>query len=313
MLDNLQEIRIFTHVVSAGSMSAAARELDLSLAMVSKRMAALETRLGVRLLHRTTRQQSLTSDGEAFHERCLRIMVEVQDAESLMADSHGGVRGLLCITATPTFGRQYLVPLVTEFQGSHPDVSVPLVLSDGVVDLVEQRIDLAFRFGVLADSGMATRRIAANFRVLCAAPGYLKRYGSPAQPSDLANHACIVYSDNLEDRWSFRHAGKTHVVHVRGRFGVNDGEAAQALGIEGAGLLFKSVWEIGAHLDAGRLVPVMSDYAAPSKPLHAVLPHRRPPPRVRRFLDFALERLPHLAPQMLRDARGAPPVGSATT
>ena len=305
MLDNLQEIRIFTRVVSTGSMSAAARELDLSLALVSKRMAALEARLGVRLLHRTTRRQSLTDEGEAFHERCLRILVEVQDAEAAMVDSRGGVSGLLSIAATPAFGRQYLVPLVTAFQTEHADVSVRLMLSDDVVDLVAHRIDLAFRFGVLADSSMAARRVAANFRVLCAAPAYLKRHGAPTRPADLEQHACIVYGESLEDRWSFRHDGKLQTVRVRGRISVNDGEAAQALAMAGAGLLFKSVWEIGTHLDAGRLVPVMRDHAAPSKPLHAVYPHRQPPPRVRRFIDFALQRLPELGPRLLH----APPKG----
>jgi DNA-binding transcriptional LysR family regulator len=174
-----------------------------------------------------------------------------------------------------------------------------LILSDNLVDLVEQRIDLAFRFGVLPDSGLTARRIAPNFRVLCAAPGYLKRHGSPSEPADLAQHACIVYSESLQDRWSFRHAGKTQTVEVRGRVAVNDGEAAQALALVGAGLLFKSVWEIGTHLDAGRLVPVMNDYTAPSKPLHAVFPHNRPPVRVRRFIDFVLERLPQCAPRIL--------------
>ena len=122
--------------------------------------------------------------------------------------------------------------------------------------------------------------------------------------AELANHACIVYGEGLEDRWSFRHEGKLQSVRVRGRISVNDGEAAQALAIDGAGLLFKSVWEIGTHLDAGRLVPVMRDHAAPSKPLHAVYPHSQPPPRVRRFIDFALQRLPELGPRLLKAPAG---------
>lgn len=305
MLDSLQDIRIFTRVVATGSMSAAARELDLSLALVSKRMAALESRLGLRLLHRTTRRQSMTAEGEAFHERCLRIMAEVDEAESLMVDSRVGVSGLLSVTATPAFGRQYLAPLAAEFQAAHPEVSVRLMLSDDVVDLVAHRIDLAFRFGVLADSSMTARRIAANFRVLCAAPSYIARHGAPNEPSEIAAHACIVYGDNLEERWSFRHQGRTQSVDVRGRFGVNDGEAAQALAVGGAGLIFKSVWEMGTHLDAGRLVPVMRDYAAPSKPLHAMSPHRQQPVRVRRFIEFALQRLPEMAPRLLTSAIAA--------
>ncbi|MEO7336036.1 MAG: LysR family transcriptional regulator [Caldimonas sp.] len=299
MLDNLQDIRIFTRVVGSGSMSAAARELDLSLALVSKRMAALEARLGIRLLHRTTRRQSLTVEGEEFHERCLRIMVEVADAEALMLDRRGGASGLLSVTATPAFGRQYLAPLVAEFQSAHADVSVRLVLSDDVVDLVSHRIDLAFRFGVLGDSTLMARRVAPNFRVLCAAPSYLERHGSPREPSDLAGHTCIVYGDNLQERWTFRHDARLQSVQVRGRFGVTDGETAQALAVQGAGLLFKSVWEVGGPLDAGQLVQVMPGYLGPSKPLHIVFPHTRPPPRVRRFIDFAVLRLRELGPRLL--------------
>jgi DNA-binding transcriptional LysR family regulator len=305
MLDNLQELRIFSRVVGSGSMSAAARELDLSLAVVSKRVAALEERLGLRLLHRTTRRQSLTPEGESFHERCLRILAEVQDAESSISDQQDGVGGLLSVTATPAFGRQYLAPLVAQFQAQHPAVSVRLLLTDDVVDLVEHRIGLAFRFGVLADSGLKARRLAPNFRVLCAAPAYLQRHGAPQRPDDLARHACIVWSDHLEDRWRFERRGQAVEVRVKGRFGINDGEVAQALALEGAGLIYKSVWEIGTHLEAGRLVPVMMDYAAPSKPLHVVFPQGRLPARDRAFIDLARQRLPAIGPRLALQAGGA--------
>ena len=216
MLDNLQELEIFGRVVSAGSMSAAARELDLSLAVVSKRVAALEERLGARLLHRTTRRQSLTPEGEVFHEHCARILAEVAGAEASMIDRRGAMSGLLTVTATPAFGRQYLALLVAEFQAAHPDVAVRLLLTDDVVDLVEHRVSLAFRFGVLSDSSMKARRVAPNFRVLCAAPSYLQRHGTPTRLDDLAEHACIVFSESLEDRWLFRRDGKTTSIASRG-------------------------------------------------------------------------------------------------
>lgn len=307
MLDNLQELEIFGRVVSAGSMSAAARELDLSLAVVSKRVAALEERLGARLLHRTTRRQSLTPEGEVFHEHCARILAEVAGAEASMIDRRGAMSGLLTVTATPAFGRQYLALLVAEFQAAHPDVAVRLLLTDDVVDLVEHRVSLAFRFGVLSDSSMKARRVAPNFRVLCAAPSYLQRHGTPTRLDDLAEHACIVFGDSLEDRWLFRCDGKTTSIRVKGRLGVNDGEVAQALAVAGAGLIYKSVWEIGSHLQAGRLVPVMTDHLAPSKPLQLVFPGGRLPARVRRFMDLALERLPTIGPSLAWESEAARP------
>jgi DNA-binding transcriptional LysR family regulator len=305
VLDNLQELVTFERVVGAGSMSAAARELDLSLAVVSKRVAALEERLGARLLHRTTRRQSLTPEGEVFHEHCVRILAEVAGAEASMLDQRGTMSGLLTLTATPAFGRQYLAPLVAQFQAEHPAVCVRLLLTDEVVDLVAQRVSLAFRFGMLADSSMKARRVAPNFRVLCAAPAYLQRHGTPTKLEDLAHHACIVFSESLEDQWVFRHEGRTATVCVKGRLSVNDGEVAQALAVDGAGLIYKSVWEIGTHLEAGRLVPVMTDHLAPSKPLQFVFPGGRLPLRVRRFMDLALARLPVIGPRLAWQSEAA--------
>ena len=298
VLDNLQELEIFGSVVSAGSMSAAARELDLSLAVVSKRVAALEQRLGARLLQRTTRRQSLTSEGEVFHEHCIRILAEVAGAEAPMLDQRGAMTGLLTLTATPAFGRQYLAPLVSEFQAEHPAVSVRLLLTDDVVDLVAHRVILAFRFGVLADSSMKARRVAPNFRVLCAAPSYLQRHGAPTSLEGLARHTCIVFGASLDDQWVFLQEGRTTSVRVKGRLSVNDGEVAQALAVDGAGLIYKSVWEIGTHLRAGRLVAVMTDHLGPSKPLQLVFPGGLLPTRVRRFIDLTLERLPAIGPSL---------------
>jgi DNA-binding transcriptional LysR family regulator len=174
-----------------------------------------------------------------------------------------------------------------------------------VIDLVEHRVSLAFRFGVLSDSSMKARRVAPNFRVLCAAPSYLKRHGTPSRLDDLSRHSCIVFSESLEDHWVFRHEGKTTSVRVKGRLSVNDGEVAQALAVAGAGLIYKSVWEIGTHLQAGRLVPVMGDHMAPSKPLQLVFPAGALPVRVRRFIDLTLARLPIIGPRLAWESEAA--------
>lgn len=292
MINDLLDLRIFSKVVATGSLSGAARELDLSLAVVSKRLASLEQRLGLRLMQRTTRRQSLTVEGQAFHERCIRILSEVDEAEGFISGARESISGQLTLTAPRTFGRQYLVPLVARFQSSHPGVNVRLLLSDDIVDLVENAVDVAFRFGELIDSTMTARHVAPNYRVLCAAPSYIERCGQPILPDDLNKHACIVYGARPAAHWLFNDHGRPIAAKVRGTFVTNDGDSAQALALEGAGILFKSIWDVANHLATGRLVRVMSAYAAPTEPLSLVIPHARAAAvRVRRFVDDAVTQL----------------------
>ncbi len=292
VIDNLQDLRIFDRTVVAGSMSAAARELGLSLAVVSKRLAALEGRLGLRLLQRTTRSQSLTPEGRDFHLRCVRILAEVEDTEAFVAGQRDTVSGLLSITAPRIFGRQYVVPMVTAFQALHPALSVRLLFSDEIVDLVDQQIDLAFRFGVLLDSSLSARYIAPHYQVLCAAPAYIVRHGAPASLASLTEHACIVYGARPSAHWVFQVDGAPVAIKVRGSFMASDGEAALALALAGAGIFYKSIWDVGAYLDAGQLVRVLPTISVPSEPLHAVFGHAQQlAPRVRQCVDFALPRL----------------------
>lgn len=292
MIDNLQDLRIFDRTVVNGSMSAAARELGLSLAVVSKRLAALEKRLGLRLLQRTTRSQSLTPEGQDFHLRCVRILAEVGDTEAFVAARRDTVSGMLSITAPRIFGRQYVVPLVTAFQAQHPALLVRLLFSDEIVDLVDQQIDLAFRFGVLLDSNLSARFISPHYQVLCAAPAYIARYGVPASLAALAEHACIVYGARPSAHWLFQVDGAPVAIKVRGSYIANDGATALELALCGAGIIYKSIWDVGAYLDAGQLVRVLPTVRVPSEPLHAVFGHAKQlAPRVRQFLDFALPRL----------------------
>jgi DNA-binding transcriptional LysR family regulator len=292
MIDSLQDLRVFDRTVASGSMSAAARELGLSLAVVSKRIAALEGRLGLRLLQRTTRSQSLTPEGRDFHQRCVRILAEVGDTEAFVAGQRDTVSGLLSITASRIFGRQYVVPLVTEFQVQHPTLSVRLLFSDEIIDLIDQQIDLAFRFGTLLDSSLSARFIAPHYQILCAAPAYIARHGAPTSLANLPEHACIVYGARPSAHWVFQLGGAPVAVKLRGSFMASDGEAAMALALSGAGIFYKSIWDVGAYLDAGLLVRVLPEINVPSEPLHAVFGHAQQlAPRVRQFLDFALPRL----------------------
>jgi DNA-binding transcriptional LysR family regulator len=292
MIEDVLDLKIFAKVVETGSLSSAARELDMALAVVSKRLASLEKKLGVRLLERTTRKQFLTHEGVAFHERCVRILSEVQDAEALIDRSRTTVSGQLVVTAPRAFGTRYLAPVAARFYAAHPAVSVNLQLADEVLNLVESGIDVALRFGALRDSALTARQIAPNYRVLCASPAYVKRHGEPKNPAELAQHPCIVYGLKPATHWMFQVSGKPVAVKVRGTFITNDGTAAQALALEGAGIFFKSIWDVGKDIDAGRLVRVMRGYTAPSEPLHAVyLPGGFLAPRVRKFVEFAIDRL----------------------
>ncbi|AOK09977.1 LysR family transcriptional regulator [Burkholderia vietnamiensis] len=292
LIDDLPALETFARIVSAGSLSAAARELDLSLSVVSKRLAHLESRLGVRLLHRTTRQQTLTDDGAQFHAQVLRILAEIERAETLMSDRRGTVNGMLRVTAPGELGRVRIVPLVAAFQRQHPALTVQLMLTDTIVDLLAQDIDVAVRIGSLADSTMIARELAPNHRVLCAAPSYVATHGLPAHPADLRAHRCIVLGDQPRTEWRFDGANGSVAVDVTAALLTNDGGAARSFALEGAGIALKSIWDVDADFDAGTLVRVLPAFAAPAAPLHAVYPGgRHVPLRVRAFVEFLREQL----------------------
>jgi len=278
----------FARIVACGSLSAAARELDLPVSVVSKRLALLEASLGTRLLQRTTRRQTLTEEGQLLYGRVLRILDEVDQAEALLAQRRGGVSGLLRIGAPGELGRQWIVPIAARFQEAHPQVAVQLDLSDAVVDLVDGGLDVAVRYGALDDSSLVARELAPNYRVLCASPAYLQRHGAPRTPAELAGHRCIAIGDGRRADWRFvDDAGAAAAVRVDATFVTNDGEAAHRLALAGSGIALKSIWDVGDDLLAGRLARVLPHHAIAAAPLHAVYPHRKNvPPRVRAFVDY---------------------------
>lgn len=292
MIDDLGELRTFDRIVFGGSLSAAARELGVSLAVVSKRLTALEARLQVRLLNRSTRRASLTDDGRLFHEHCRRVLDAVEAAESALEERHSVVAGVLKLTAPNGFGRRHIVPAVRSFQREHPGVRVHLSLRDELVDLVGEGVELAIRYGALDDSRLVARQLAPNRRILCASPEYLQRRGVPACVEDLRHHDCIASGNPPVSQWMFATTGGTLAVPIEASTMCDDGEAAQLMALQGAGIARKSIWDVADDLEAGTLVEVLPRFALATSPLSAVHGSgKQVAPRVRVFLDHLLRHL----------------------
>jgi DNA-binding transcriptional LysR family regulator len=287
------DLRVLVHAASAGSLSAAARQLGLTPTIASRRLAALEHRLGIRLMHRTTRAVALTPEGEAFLPYAERILEAEDGARAELAPGERGASGLLRVTAPAAFGRKVVAPLIPELLAENPNLRIDLELTDTVVDIAGAGMDLAIRIGRLRDSTLIARRLAPNARVLCAAPAYLARAGSPREISDLAAHECLTLSG--VDRWPFDVGGRRHDVRVGGRFASSSIEALHQACIGGAGLALLSQWDVADELRSGALVSVDLRNASPQElAIWAVYPSARlVPPKLRVFVA-ALER--RLAP-----------------
>jgi DNA-binding transcriptional LysR family regulator len=284
-MDQFKQISAFVGVASRGNMSATARAEGVTPAIIGRRLDALEERLGVKLLLRTTRRISLTFEGAAFLEDCQRVLRELADAEA--AVSLGGIRpgGHLKISAPAGFGRRHVAPLVTRFMDVNPEVTVRLDLSDRIVDLVDENVDCAVRIGDLADSSLISIRLGEMRRVIVASPGYVTRFGVPSAPTSLSEHNCL--SLGQQRGWTLRVEGEVRVIKVGGRFECNDGAVLHDWALAGKGLAWRSLWEVGADIAAGRLLTVLDDFAAPPVGIHAVVPQRRHLPlRVRLFIDL---------------------------
>jgi DNA-binding transcriptional LysR family regulator len=283
-----REISTFVEVVARGSLSAAARAEGIAPAMIGRRLDALESRLGVKLLQRTTRRLALTDEGAAFLEDCQRILAEMEEAETAVSERSAHAKGHLLVSAPAGFGRQHVAPLLPSFLAEHREVTVNLNLNDRVVDVVGEGVDVAIRIASLGDSNLVAVKLAENARVVVASPAYLKRHGTPRTLADLARHNCLAISSEGSQRgWTFREHNKTGTLKVAGNMLCNDGEVLHDWALDGKGLAWRSMWEVGAHLEAGKLVTVLDDYAAPGNDIHAVFAQRRHLPlRIRAFVDF---------------------------
>jgi DNA-binding transcriptional LysR family regulator len=294
-MDRVGDISLFLRVLDLGSISAAARSLNLSVALASQRLKRLERDLGVRLLHRNTRRLRATAEGA---ELAAQGRVLVEDLEALTASLRKGgkgVAGTLRVTMSSTFGRQYVSPLLPRFLAQHPEVKLSVDFNDQVLDLVSAGFDLAIRIGALDASNLVARKLAANQRVLCASPGYLRKHGAPRTPADLKRHECLLLagSEGRRDVWKLSDGKQGEViVRVSGRIESNQGELLRDASVAGLGIAMHSTWHVVDDLRAGLLQVVLPNYPITETGIYAVMPQRRlTPPRVRAFVDFLAEQL----------------------
>jgi DNA-binding transcriptional LysR family regulator len=279
-------------VVELGSLSAAGRDMRLSAAVVSNRIARLEKDVGTRLLNRTTRHVSLTEDGARYYEHCVVILNELEQAESALDAITAEPRGPIKVTMPSVFGRLHVAPHVPRFLEKHPQMQVRLHLTDTLVDLIQERIDLAIRIAELTDSTAIVRKLANNRRLIVASPDYLQRHGTPKVPEDLLDHNCLLlrFPGSRQYRWTVRGPDGPITLRVTGTMDSNSGEALRDWCLAGHGLALKSLWEIVDDLNEERLVPVLTDYPPTGHAICALYPHsQHAPPRVRVFIDFLAE------------------------
>lgn len=289
------DLGFFAVLARSGSLSAAARELDLSTPAVSKRLAQMEQRVGVALVNRTTRRMSLTPEGEVYLEHAKRVLGTIDELEQTLGLAKATPKGLLRVNATLGFGRSHVAPLVSRFVKRHVDIEVQLQLSVNPPPITDDAFDVCIRFGAPPDSRLVARRLAANRRLLCAAPSYLARHGMPKTPADLARHACITIrqGDEAYGLWRLTGRGRQatpQAVKVRGPLSTNDGGIAVSWALEGHGILMRAEWDIARHLAAGRLVQVLPQFDTPDADLYAVWPQaHQGSRRVRAFVEFVAE------------------------
>jgi DNA-binding transcriptional LysR family regulator len=287
-MDRLDGFKAFVTVVETGSFTAAASKLDLSRALISKRIAALEEDLGARLLNRTTRRLSVTGPGAAFHDRCVRILAEFEAANAELQSQQIEPTGMLKINAPMTFGTMHLTPAVVHFMQAHPKLQVQLTLNDRFVDLIDEGYDIGIRIGALADSSLTARRLAPVRRVLCASPAYVDGAGKPAHPTELGRHRCLHYGYLATGtRWRLSGPDGEHAAEIRPCLCVNNGEALMRAALGGLGVALLPTFICGAELQDGQLIRLMPDYEPPEIAVNAIWPtNRMLTTKVRRFIDF---------------------------
>ncbi len=309
MLDRVTGMQVFMRVAALGSLSAAARAMGMSQTMATKHIAAIEARLGVKLMHRTTRRLTLTEAGRRYLDLVERIVAAIGDAEASAAGDRAEVRGILRLNVPVSFGVREIAPLIPEFARRHPAVTIDLGLNDRFVDLVEEGWDLAVRIGHLSELTMVVRRLAPCRTALCAAPAYLARRGTPRSIADLPAHNCLAYTltrAGNANRWSFGSDGAVKVT-VNGNLCASNGDALLAAAVAGQGIIYQPTFLVGAALRAGRLVEIVLDHPTQELPgVFAAYPaDRRPPAKVRSFVDFMARRFGPVPPWDRRDAGGS--------
>ncbi|MDB0567440.1 LysR substrate-binding domain-containing protein [Ralstonia solanacearum] len=287
-MDKLKQIEAFIAVVEHGSMAAAALTQDVTPVMIGRRINALEARLGVRLLHRSTRRIVVTEQGAVFMEQCKKALSELDRAELLVAEGRHKATGHLIVSAPAAFGRKHVAPHAPDFLRANPDVRLSFNLTDRVVDLVREGYDLGIRIGGAIDPNFVAIRLASNKRVVCGTPAYFARHGVPRTLDDLSRHNCLAFNlqGGQQRGWYFQHHGRMVTVKVSGNLDCNDGELLHRWMGESLGLGWRSTWEIQPELESGALMTVLDDYALPDYDILAVYPQQRPvPAKIRFFIE----------------------------
>jgi len=309
-MDKFTALNVFTRVVEQGSFARAADKLGMSTSAVSRHVSDLEAYLATRLLNRTTRRLSLTEGGQAFHERCVQLLADLAEAEEAVSATTLVPRGTLRLTAAITFGIRHLAPALADFTALHPQVDFDVELSDRVVDIVEEGLDLAVRIGSIGSQALIARKLATTQMVLVAAPSYLARRGTPRTPADLAAHACLTY-EYLAGRntWRLRdRAGVEHSVRVGGVAHANNGQFLAALAVAGLGIALEPDFIVAPEIRSGSLVPLLPDHAAPVSDIVVAYPSRRHlSAKVRVFVDFLARRFAGVPEWALPGIAGPPP------
>lgn len=286
-MSQLEDMRMFTVTAEMGSFTAAAERLGVTKQFISRRIMALEKRLGSRLLIRTTRKLSVTDTGRSYCERALKILEAVEETEQLVADCNASPRGSLRISAPVSFGTLHLGPAIAHFMTQYPEVKVELDLNDRFVDIVGEGYDMAVRIGQLDDSSLVARHIALTQLLVCASPDYLARRGVPQRPEDLTEHDCLLYGHGPYVEWHFAKQGKLLSLKVTGRLRVNNGELACDAAIAGVGIVFLPSFMVGNALRDNRLQTVLDTFLPPPLGINVVYPqHRQTSQTVRAFADF---------------------------
>ena len=285
-------MRNFVKITESASLSAAARTLAMSLPVVSRGLAELERGLGVRLFTRTTRSLALTDEGETYRQHCLRILADIDNAESALAQRRVTPKGRVTVSAPLLFGRLRVAPLLPAFLARYPDVSVDLLLVDRVVNLIDEGIDVAVRIAPLADSTLIARRLGQVRRVVCASPAYLKHYGTPRKPADLRAHNCLLNVGSNAGDWRFQAGAKEARLRVSGNFVSNSSDALIEVACQGVGLVRVLSYQVEAMLAAKQLVEVLGKFAVTATPINAVMsPGRMTLPKVRGLVDYLTQSL----------------------
>lgn len=286
------DLSFFSALVKFGSLSAVAREFDVTPSAASKWLSQLEKRVGVRLIHRTTRRLSLTSEGEVFLTEARRILADIDELEQTITRSRAAPKGLLRVNSTLGFGRSYIAPALSKFYRQYPEIEVQLLLTDRPMNLIEDAIDVGIRFGEPPDSRVVARMIYPNRRAIYAAPAYLKAFGRPMVPHDLIQHNCLILrqDDNAYGLWRFTKGKHSETIKVRGTLSSNDGEVVLNWALDGQGILMRSEWDAMKYTLSGRLELLLDEYQLPPADIYAVYSHKQNlAAKIRVFVEFLID------------------------